>query len=78
MEATEKYVVIEMQTNADGTLGNLVSSFDDRNQAESAFHGVLASAAISTLPVHTALLVTNTGLVLNAQRYEHEETANAG
>ena len=66
-----KYIVIEMQTNADGTVGNLVSAYDERNAAESAYHSVLASAAISSLPCHAAVLMTNEGFQLMSQCYKH-------
>lgn len=66
-----KYVVLEIQTNQDGTVGALVSAYDSRNQAESAYHSVLASAALSGLPTHAAALLTSEGNVLSSQWYEH-------
>lgn len=66
-----KYIVVEIQTNADGTVGNLVSAYDTRNAAESAFHGILASAAISALPMHAAVLLTSSGSLLDTRCYEH-------
>ena len=67
-----KFIVIEIQTNADGTIGNLVTSYDSRNAAESSYHTVLASAAISALPKHAAVLLTNDGTIINSECYEHE------
>lgn len=66
-----KYIVIEIQTNADGTVGNLVTAHDTRNAAESAYHSVLAAAAISALPYHAAVLLTSTGSLLDTRCYEH-------
>ena len=66
-----KYVVIEMQTNADGPFGNLVWAFDDRNQAASKYHSVLAAAAISNLPVHSCVMMSNYGMVEDVKVYEH-------
>lgn len=68
-----KYIVVECQTNADGTVGNLISAYDTRNEAESAYHTVLASAAISTLPVHAAIISTTEGSVLESRCFFHEE-----
>lgn len=31
-----KYIVIELQTNADGNVGNIVKAYDGRDAAESA------------------------------------------
>ena len=69
----EKYIVLEIQTNANGTVGNLVTAYDDRNAAESAYHSVLAAAALSDLPVHACVLMTNSGYIINAERYVNGE-----
>lgn len=66
-----KYVVVEMQTGQDGKVACLVTSYDDRLQAESAWHSVMAAAAIGTLPVHAAVLLDNLGAELLTARYEH-------
>lgn len=66
-----KYVVIEIQTNQDGTVGTLVTAYDDSLHAESAYHSVLASAALSSLPRHAATLLTTEGSFIDARCYEH-------
>ena len=68
-----KYIAIEMQTNPDGTVGNLVSSHDTQQAAESAYHTILASAAISALPEHAAVLMTSQGTILESKCYYHEQ-----
>ncbi len=68
-----KYVVIEIQTNADDTVGTLVNTYDNRNEAESAYHRVLSAAAVSLLPVHAAILATTDGGVLESRNYIHDE-----
>ena len=70
------YIVIELQTNSDGTVGNLVYAFTNRNEAEQKYHLVLASAAVSQLPAHAAVLLTNDGRTIASQCYRHEETAS--
>ena len=67
-----KYILIELQTNRDGTVGNLVTAYDDLDHAEGAWHSVLAAAAISSLPVHAAVLLNNSGEVVESRHYEHE------
>ena len=67
-----KYIVIEIQTNADGTVGNLVSSYDNRLAAESQFHSILAAAAVSALPCHAAVLLTSEGQPVAYESYKHE------
>lgn len=68
-----KYILIEIQTNADGTVGNLVTAYDDVYSAESAYHSVLASAAVSKLPMHAATLLGNDGGVMKWESYTHGE-----
>ena len=72
-----KYLVIEIQTAQDGTVSNLVSAYDTRNEAESAYHTVLAAAAVSELPCHAAVLMTNEGFVLDSKCYRHGEQQEA-
>ena len=72
-----KYLVIEIQHNQDGTVGNFVFAYDDRNQAESKYHSILASAAVSQVYIHSAVLMTSTGVQVAHQSYTHgaeEET----
>lgn len=66
-----KYIVVECQTNPDGTVGVLTTSYDTRNAAESAYHTVLAAAAISALPAHSAIISTTEGSVLESRCYFH-------
>ena len=68
-----KYLVIELQTNTNGSVGNIVWAFDERNEAESKYHAVLASAAISGLPCHAACLLDNTGKLLDRKAFERIE-----
>ena len=65
------YLVIELQTAADGTVAYIVSTYVDRNAAESQFHTILASAAVSQVPTHTAVLITNKGQVIKRETYYH-------
>ena len=60
-----KYFVIEMQNGA-----NLVWAYDSREQAESKYHAVLSAAAVSSVTVHTAVLMTNKGHMLASQCYD--------
>lgn len=67
------YIVIEIQTNADGTVGTIITQWNDLQQAESKFHAILAYAAASELPVHSAVILTNDGLILRNESYTHGE-----
>lgn len=65
------YIVLEIQTNPNGAVGTLVNAYESRDQAESQFHTVLAAAAVSALPCHAAVLMTEQGLILSNGYYEH-------
>ena len=66
------YIVIEIQTMQDGSIGNFVFSYDDRNEAEAKMHTVLATAALSSLPRYAAVLLDNNGSRLGGDVYIHE------
>ena len=66
------FIVIEIQTYTDGTVGTLVNSYANRNEAESNYHRILQAAAISNLPMHTAFVLTNDGFVVKSECYTHE------
>ena len=67
------YIVVEIQTNLNGTVGNIVTAYADRNQAESKYHTVLAAAAVSSLPSHACVLMTNEGHMIASAAYHHQQ-----
>jgi len=66
------FVVIEIQNNI--VLPVIVK--ESRAEAESAYHMILASAAISAVPIHTAVLMTNEGFKIASECYKHEVETN--
>lgn len=68
-----KYVVIEIQKFADGTVAiPPASTYDTFFEAASRYHTILAAAAISELPVHTAMILTDTGAQIRMDTFNHE------
>ena len=65
------YIVIELQKNAEGVVSNIVTAFDTLAEAESKYHGILASAAISNIPVHSAIIISEEGFPVKHQCYKH-------
>lgn len=65
------FIVIEIQTNSDGTVGNFVWQYSSLPEAESKYHTVLAAAAISALPKHACVLLNEEGVLFRTQCYEH-------
>lgn len=68
----QTYIVIELQTMADGAVANLVTQHASEAEAQSKYHSVLAAAAISDLPCHAAVLMANSGVTLENRYYERE------
>ena len=65
------YIVIELQTNTDGVVSNLVTSHNTLAEAESKFHSIMASAAINDVPVHSAIIVSEEGFPVAHKCYKH-------
>ena len=70
--AASKYIVIEMQ---DGAIGSNYWVYEDRPSAEVKEYQVLAEAVKSPVPVHTVMLVTDEGFVLDCKYYHHDAAA---
>mgnify|MGYP003290873479 CR=1 FL=1 len=64
-----KYIVIEIQ--AGESVSTITTQHDTRNEAESKFHQILFSAAVSSVPVHSAVLMTDEGFPLRNECYKH-------
>ncbi len=70
------YIVYEIQGTGD-SVSTLTYDYKNKNEAESKYHSVLSDAAVSSVPIHTAILMTDKGTSLDKQYYEHpvEEAA---
>lgn len=65
------YIVIELQKNNEGVVSNMVTSHNTLAEAESKFYSILASAAINSVPVHSAIIVSEDGIPVRHQCYKH-------
>lgn len=66
------FIVLETQTNKDGTVGTIPMAYENENEAKSKYHAVLSAAAISSVPVHTAFLLTDEGMLYSSECFKHE------
>ena len=65
------YIVIELQTTGSIT-AHIVTKHTTRAEAESKFHQVLSAAAVSSVPVHTAVMLDEEGYpVRPPECYKH-------
>lgn len=67
------YIVLEIQVW--DSVGTIINSYNDRNEAESRYHQILAAAAISEVPKHSAVLMDEMGETIKNETYIHEVTA---
>lgn len=67
------HLIIEIQTMRDGTVGNIVTAYDDEAQAVSKFHSVMAAAALSDVPCHAVVHMHADGGFVNSGCFWHGE-----
>ena len=65
------YIVIELQKDAKGVVSNIVTSFENLAEAESKYYSILAAAAVSKVPVHSAIIVSEEGFPVRHQCYKY-------
>lgn len=71
-----QFYIIEIQKHEDGEYGHIVHfAYDEdkeqaRRKAESKYHEVLAAAAVSGLPSHSACLIASDGFPIMHQCYK--------
>ena len=67
-------VVIEIQTQEDGSSSTSSFDYTDESQAENKYHTILAFAATSQVPYHACALLDKYGTVIKNDWYRHEPT----
>ena len=70
-----KYLVVEIQKFANGAMSTPSWAYDSLQSAEAKYHSVLAAAAVSSLPVHSCILMSEEGFPLRHECYKHEPVA---
>lgn len=67
-----KYIVIELQKlTEDADVSTIVYPKNTKEEAESTYYSILASAAISTIPVHGAIIIDEMGNPIKNNSYKH-------
>ena len=66
------FVTIEMQKLSDGNIATLTFAFATQPEAESKFYSIMAVAALSDVPIHSALVVDAHGGIVRSGSYTHE------
>lgn len=65
------FIVIELQKDNNGSVANIATEHSTQAEAESKYHAILSAAAVSELPVHSAIIVSEEGFPLMHQCYKH-------
>ena len=67
-----KYIIIEIQKFSDGTVAvPPIHTADSFFEASSTFHSICATAAVSDVPVHSAVLMNETGQTYGLESFNH-------
>lgn len=66
------FIIIEIQKSNKGTVTIVPpASYAEQAQAEAAYHTALAAAAVSTVDVHSVIMLNDVGDKLKGQTYYH-------
>ena len=65
------YIIQEIQTSGGQTALLPAITKADKNEMESTVHSILASAALSTVEVHTVIVYDEHGNTIKREYYEH-------
>ena len=64
-------IILEIQHGNNKSTSCLVDAFTDDARAEQKYHTVLAAAAVSTVNVHSAVMLDDTGNRIKGETYYH-------
>ena len=70
------YIVLELQTNAEGTTSVITTVYDNKEQAESKYHQILMYAAVGSLFIHGAAIILSDGTPYMNYSYRRDEVFN--
>ncbi len=65
------FLVIELQVDTNGVVGNIVTSHATLPEAQNKFYTVCASAVVSKLPIHSVILIDHSGVMIDRQSFVH-------
>lgn len=70
------FTIIELQTTGENTTTvTPIPAFSDIKLAYQKYYQVLSAAAVSSVEVHTAMIIDERGGVVRAESFDHREEA---
>lgn len=64
-------IVIELQANNQGQVAHITTTYDNLPQAQQKFFTILAAAAVSNIPKHSAVILDQMGVLIARDGFEH-------
>lgn len=64
-------MVIVMEIQKGTEVSTIVNTYESRADAENKYHTILAYAAVSNVPVHSAVMMTDNGEHIKNEKFEH-------
>ena len=65
------YIILEIQTNKGVTSVLPAITKTNRNEADQAYYQILAAAAVSSVEIHSAVILTEAGAAIASKSYDH-------
>lgn len=63
------FIVTEIQLHPTGQVASVTVAFENRREAQARYHQILASACLSGLPCHSAMLYTEEGYLIQSDYF---------
>lgn len=68
-------IIIEIQHYADGTTACISTTHETRPEAEQKYHTVLSFAAVSSVYIHSVVMLDEYGTRIKGETYTHAEVS---
>ena len=68
------YTTIENQVRPDGSKGLLYDHFDNETQAYAKLYTILAAAAVSEIPYHSAHILRSDGIMIQGRVFDRRSS----
>ena len=69
-------MIIVMEIQKDAEVSTIVTAHETRNDAENKYHTILAYAAVSSVPMHSAVMFRDDGRFIKTESFEHQVQNN--
>ena len=71
------YIIVEIQTYDNGSVGHLTYQLGDQSSAEEKYHTCLAAAAVSGHPCHAVAMLDSQGRLIKREMYKPQASEEA-